>query len=122
MKREYVGSIGVDSGSVMIVDPCYFNDPMRWNPKLISEMAIQNEKEGNIRMASNSRRIAKEKTELQNIVQNWNNFCADSAKANFEAREYAGGIISPTRNGDGEYSVYVTKDKDGNVKKMEIEF
>ncbi len=122
MKREFVGTIGVDSGSVMIVDPCYFNDPMRWNPKLISEMAIQNEKEGNIRMASNSRRIAKEKTELQNIIGNWNNFCADSAKANFQPREYAGGVISPTRNGDGEYSVYVTKDKDGNVKKMEIQF
>ncbi len=122
MKREYVGSIGVDSGSVMIVDPCYFHDPMRWNPKVISEMAIQDEKDGNTKMATNSRRLAQEKTELQNIVQNWYNVCIDAEKANFEPREYAGGVISPTRHGDGEYCVYVTKDRDGNVKKMEIEF
>ncbi len=122
MKRELIGKIGVDSGSVMIVDPCYFHDPMRWNPKQIMEIATEEDQNGYTKMATNSRRLAKEKTELQNIIGNWDNFCADSNKANHKPRKYASGIITPTRHGDGEYCVYVTKDRDGNVKKMEIEF
>ena len=119
MARELVGEIGVDSGSVMIIDPCYLNDPMRWNPKKMGEMAIEHEKKGEDRMAWNSRRLEKEKTELQNIISNWKAYCDE---ANHEPREYAGGVISPTRNGDGGFPVYVHRDKDGRVKKLEVVF
>ncbi len=122
MKREFVGKIGVDSGSVMIVDPCYFHDPTHWDPQQIIQIATEEAKNGDCKTAINSMRLAKEKTELQNIIGNWDNVCIDAEKANFEPREYAGGVISPTRNGDGEYCVYVTRDRDGKIKKMEIEF
>ena len=119
-KRELVGSIGVDSGSVMIVDPCYLNDVMRWNPKKMSEFAEEFEKKGEYDRAYNSRRMAKEKTELQNIASNWKKVCDDMEKG--MPREYASGIITHTKDGDGQYNVYVTRTSDGRVKKMEIIF
>ena len=119
---EVVGKIGVDSGLIMIVDPCYLNDTMRWNPKKILEIAEEFEKKGEYEQAWNSRRMAKEKTELQNISSNWDQFCLDREIVKNQPRAYASGIVTPTRLGDGEYPVYITKDSDGRVKKMEIIF
>ena len=121
-KRELIGKIGVDSGLIMIVDPCYLNDVMRWNPKKILEIAEEMEKKGEYERAHNSRRIAKEKTELQNISSNWDQFCSDREIVKNEPTAYASGIVTPTRFGDGEYPVYITKDSDGRVQKMEIIF
>ena len=121
-KRELIGKIGVDSGLIMIVDPCYLNDTMRWNPKKILEIAEEMEKKGEYKQASNSRRIAKEKTELQNIASNWDQFCLDREIVKNEPTAYASGIVTPTRLGDGQYNVYVTRTSDGRVKKMEIIF
>ena len=117
--RELVGRIGVDSGSIMIIDPCYLNDPLRWNPEKLEKMAKVHEDKGEDRMAKNTYRLAKEKRELQNLISNWPQYCMESTH---DPRAYASGIITPTRNGDGEYPVYVTKDKEGRVKKMEIIF
>jgi hypothetical protein len=33
-KWKTIGFVGVDSGSLMIGDPCYLDDPEDWNPKL----------------------------------------------------------------------------------------
>ena len=122
MARELVGEVGVDSGSVMIIDPCYLNDPMRWKPKKFLEGSKKYESEGDHRMAANMLRLATEKAELQNIISNWDNYCKDSKVQKHEPMEYAGGVISPTRNGDGGFPVYVTKDNEGRVKKLEIIF
>ena len=122
MARELVGEVGVDSGSVMIIDPCYLNDPMRWKPKKFLEGVKKFKAEGNDHMAWNMERLALEKTELQNISSNWKAYCDDPKVQKHEPMEYAGGVISPTRNGDGGFPVYVTKDKEGRVKKLEIIF
>jgi len=122
MPRELVGEIGVDSGSVMIIDPGYLNDPMRWKPEKFLESVSKFEAEHNYHMASNMKRLYTEKSQLQKLVGNWDGFCKDADESNFEPREYAGGIITPTRHGDGGYPVYVTRDKEGRVKKMEIVF
>lgn len=119
MKREYVGTCGVDSGSILIIDPCYLNDAKRWDPKHLEEMAEEHKLKGEDFMAKNTMRLAKEKRELQNLCFDWKAYCNES---NHEPREYASGVISPTRNGDGGFPVYVTKDKEGRVMKMEIIF
>jgi hypothetical protein len=122
MAREYVGEVGVDSGSVMIVDPCYLNDPMRWKPEKFLEGFKKFQKEGNDQMATNMQRLYTEKTELQNIISNWDQYCKDSEQRKYQPCEYAGGVISPTKDGDGGFPVYVHRDKNGRVKKMEIIF
>jgi len=122
MAREYVGEVGVDSGSVMIIDPCYLNDPLRWKVDKFEESAKKAEKEGNYPMASNMKRLATEKGQLKNLISNWDQYCKDSEIRKYQPCEYAGGVISPTRNGDGGFPVYVHRDKEGRVKKMEIIF
>lgn len=32
-----IGYVGVDSGSLMIGDPCYLDDPTDWNPELYNK-------------------------------------------------------------------------------------
>jgi hypothetical protein len=122
MAREFIGTVGVDSGSVMIIDPCYLNDPMRWKTEKFAESAEKADAEGNYPMASNMRRLFTEKTQLQNLISDWDKYCEDSKDRDYQPCEYAGGVISPTRNGDGGFPVYVHRDKDGRVKKMEIIF
>lgn len=122
MAREYVGEVGVDSGSVMIIDPCYLNDTKRWNPAKMLEGADKAEKEGNYPMSANLQRLGLEKTELQNITLDWDKYCNDPKVQKYQPMEYAGGVISPTRHGDGGFPVYVHRDKEGRVKKMEIIF
>jgi hypothetical protein len=119
MARELVGEIGVDSGQVIIIDPGYLNDPKRWNPKRLLELAEEHFEKQEYNMGHNTKRLAKEKQELQNMILNWPEFCKESTH---EPREYAGGVISPTRHGDGGYPVYVTRDKEGRVKKLEVVF
>lgn len=118
MTRELIGHIGVDSGSVMLVDPCYFNDPLRWDTVKILELANEAKLNGNLKQYENSMRIYKNKKEIQNIVKDWDQYCNEYKN---EPRKYAGGIISPT-GGDGTFAVYITKDKTGKIKKMEIVF
>ena len=122
MKRILIGKIGVDSGSVMIIDPCYLNDAQRWNPSNLLKMAEEHLAKGEIDRANHTKRFAQEKTELQNVTANWSGFCEDAKQADHKPRPYASGIVSPTRNGDGEFPVYATFDAEGRVKKLEIVF
>lgn len=85
MKRVFVGKIGVDSGQIMIVDPCYIA-----NHQMISDKS------------------------------KWDEF-NDSRNFNLDIQEMCSGIVSRTRNGDGEYKIYATYDK-GGIKKLEIIF
>lgn len=119
MTREYIGTCGVDSGSILIIDPCYLNDAKRWNPAKLVKLAEEYKKKGEDTSSVNCRRLATEKNQLQNILFDWKAYCNES---NHEPREYAGGVISPTRHGDGGFPVYVHRDKEGRVKKMEIVF
>jgi len=53
--------------------------------------------------------------------EDWQGFC-NSLRDQTLPVENNSGVLTTTRFGDGEFPVYVTKDKDGRVKKMEIEF
>ena len=119
MTREFVGTCGVDSGSILIIDPCYLNEAKRWNPERLEKLAKEYKDKGDNFQFVNTMRLAKEKRQLQNMCFDWKAYCEES---NHEPREYASGVISPTRHGDGGFPVYVHRDKDGNVKKMEIIF
>lgn len=123
MSRELVGYIGVDSGNVMICDPGYANkDSGPANPE---NMIAQGKKEienGNFERGSHWVKVGERNLKMKNIRENWKQFCADAEEAKNEPREYGLCVVSPTRYGDGEFPVYVTKDKEGRVKKMEVIF
>ncbi len=123
MSRELVGYIGVDSGSVMICDPGYCNqDSGPSNPENMIASGKKEMENGNYERGSHWVKVGEKNLEQKNILTNWKQFCDDSEKADFQPREYGLGVISSTRYGDGEFPVYVTKDKEGRVKKMEVIF
>ena len=91
--RFYAGSVGVDSGSVMIVDPCY----------LVGENNLQGQDKWN------------QLCELRD-KNNYNPLAFRITNG------YSDAVISSTNFGDGDYPVFVTFDKNGIPTKMEIIF
>jgi len=121
-KRVLVGHCGVDSGMIMICDPCYFNDVMRFKPdKMISDGKKEIESGGNVERGAHWIKLGKHKKQMQNIVSDRDAFVKDLCDTH-EPKEYGDGVLSPTRFGDGNFPVYATYDNEGNVKKLEIVF
>ncbi len=118
MKR-IIGQFGVDSGTIMIVDPCYFHDPQRWDPKRLFRLAEEHKAKGEIKEAENCKRLAKEKLELQNIIGDWKQVCKDMENL---PMNYASGVITRTKHGDGLYDVIGHFNKAGEITKIEVNF
>lgn len=118
MPREFIGQIGVDTGTLFLIDPGYLSDVSRWKKQLpkLREGIKREEKAGNTRMVDNLKRLAKEKDELYKLEFNWHEFCKV-----FESKPKlaAGGIILPTQ-ADGGYDVYVVKNSKGEITKYEV--
>ena len=95
---------------------------MRWKPDNLLKMAQEHETKGEDRMAQNTLRLSREKRELQNIVSNWEGYCEDMKKANHKPLEYASGVVSSTRHGDGEFPVYGFYDENNELVRIEISF
>ena len=107
---------------MIIIDPGYLNDAKRWDPKKFEAGAKDYEAKGDPRMAQNMLRLAREKGELQKMLFNWDQYCDDASKADHKGREYAGGVVSHTRNGDGGFPVYAIKNKAGEILRIQVEF
>ncbi len=121
--KKIIGQFGVDSGTIMIVDPCYFNDPLRWDIENLLKIAKEQRSKGEIKFAENTERLAKEKRELQNIVGNWKQVCEDSHdKEDKLPMNYASGVMMRTLHGDGLYDVVGHFNKAGKMTKIEVVF
>lgn len=99
--RELVGTIGVDTGGVCLIDPGYIYH----HPELFC--TGQTIKDG--------------KKEIK-LPNKWNEF----VKQRFNLHDGSavnmyGGVFCQTQSGDGEYPVYVTKDREGQPVKLEID-
>ena len=148
---ELIGYVGVDSGQVMIVDPCYLGD---WkdndfnyrtgirNKKTGREIACWDEVEGlgKINWATPLPEFdGKDMNALAEDKENWVKFDEYPDKGQFNysgvcgvtaddegAGEIAIGgsscVASQTYMGDGSYPVYAEKDKYGRIKKLVIDF
>jgi len=120
MIKKLIGHCGVDSGMIMIIDPCYLHDVHRY-VKALPAMIKNNEKDPDKEFYDNAVRFYKSKQQAINITEDWKQLCKDQEK-NSEPQEYASGIISHTRGGDGSFPVYAYFDKENRVKKLEIVF
>jgi hypothetical protein len=96
MKKITIGHIAVDSGQVLIVDPCY-----------LSEWKDGEYKEGN-------------------LDNHYSQACNISYKDGYGEIVVSGtggvGIVSKTYCGDGVYPVIAHVDTDGGIKKLEVIF
>ncbi|MEY4572162.1 MAG: hypothetical protein RLZ10_1388 [Bacteroidota bacterium] len=147
---EIVGYVGVDSGQVMIVDPCYLRE---WEDNEFDyQTGIKNKKTGEIIYCFQEvegvgkirwdtplpKHDNKCMNQLAEDKENWEKYEIYPDKGGFNysgvcgmtcsetAGEIAIGgsscVASSTYLGDGSYPVYAEKDKYGRVKRLIIDF
>jgi len=102
LKRQQVGSIGVDTGGVCLIDPGYIYH----HPELFCTGQTIEDGKKKIKLPDKWNEFVKKR---------FDKYHQDSAV------QLYGGVFCQTQNGDGEYPVYVTKDKDGAPVKLEID-
>lgn len=151
MKEELIGYVGVDSGQVMIVDPCYLNE---WkdnefnyrtgirNKKTGREICCWEEVEGlgKINWATPLPEFDnKDMNTLSENKEEWEKFdeYPDAGQFNYSgvcgitcgdegAGEIAIGgsscVASQSGWGDGSYPVYATRTEDGRIASLTIQF
>jgi hypothetical protein len=146
--KELIGHIGVDSGQVMIVDPCYLS---KWEDNDFNyTTGIKNKKTGRIiccwdkvegigviRWDSPLPEFDnKSMNELAEDKENWEKYDVYFDKGQFNYSGVCGvtaqdthgeigmqtAVASSTYMGDGCYPVYAIKDERGRVKKLIIDF
>jgi len=101
-----LGTFGVDSGQVLITDPCYLHD---WKANEFDEAEI------------------KKMQESKEFEYSYNGACARTLLEE-KGRRSAGhiglgcdGIVSSTGYGDGEYEVWALY-REGRVKELKVKF
>ncbi len=94
--KKYLGNVAVDSGQVIIVDPCYLGE---W-------------KDGDFKSGDNSNHYSA----VCNIT------LKDSGGEILVSHIAGTGVASQTFQGDGSYPVYADTDKQGRVKSLTIQF
>lgn len=148
---ELIGYVGVDSGQVMIVDPCYLN---QWNDNDFNyRTGIRNKKTGReiacwdvveglgkINWATPLPEFdGKDMNALAEDKETWEKFdeypdagdfsysgvCGITADDEGAGEIAIGGsscVASQTYMGDGSYPVYAEKDENGRIKRLIIDF
>ena len=99
-KPQLVGNVSVDSGQVIIVDPCYIMD--------------------------GEHDEAPEHDPSDHKVASYGHPCAvtlsDEQVGEFPVKGFATSVASSSGYGDGNYPVYATKNEDGRVSELTIYF
>ena len=90
---EYIGKVGVDSGTMMLGDPCYISDDKRLHSD-----------------------------------EGWQKFCKEVLfTKQYDSMRHAQigrgtAVVTDTGYGDGEYSVYITRNNEGRVMSLTVVF
>lgn len=92
MSEQYIGNVAVDSGQVMIVDPCYVT--LGESYEHICEVTLSQDRGGTV--------------------------CFEVVDPNSPGHAVA--VAHSTRNGDGVYPVYAELDSGGQIVSLRIVF
>lgn len=98
--RQQIGQVWVDSGQVMIVDPCYLSS---WDTSENDYSATYNDGEGPFGFS-------------------YNGACNATLSYKHAAQLEHGAVASSTAYGDGSYPVFATYNNEGRIEKLEILF
>tara|TARA_R100000306_G_C4322112_1_gene115678 strand:- start:65 stop:418 length:354 start_codon:yes stop_codon:yes gene_type:complete len=97
-KRKRAGVISIDSGQVMLVDPCYLRS---W---VADEYSMDDEKNDEPGTFS------------------YSGVCRSSGQIDGAGAGYGKAVVTRTGYGDGVYDVFVTTNDEGRVEKLEAIF
>lgn len=122
METRVIGSIGVDSGQVFIVDPCYLKHAEQgngqWNLDWKEEIVGVDE-DGNTEVRRYP--VSKNDPTLDN-KQNFYTKVCEANKDGYGGAEVELGVVMGTTHGDGEYAVEGIYDDDGQFLGIFIDF
>jgi hypothetical protein len=117
VERKVIGHVDVDSGQVMIIDPCYvLPDERKSMPEYTQEpSAVANEKATIVEGEETSVYL---RASDKSAYANYDNY---SGKGDCFG-EWGGGVISLTLYGDGTYPVTAELNKDNRVVRLIVDF
>jgi hypothetical protein len=117
MSKKYIGEVGVDSGQLMITDPCYIDSfdtqkNANFDESLPEGIDLNNHHN---------------EEPLDNYPYTYGGACGASCNSDRGAvlsnnGQKGWGACFSTGYGDGSYPVYLTYNDDGRVKSVTIEF
>jgi len=94
MKTKIIGKCGVDSGQLLIIDPCYLNN---W-------------KDGEVDF------------DKKKYINDYDEACKISDSKNLGGEHSKLGVVFSSGYGDGTYPVKAFYNKEGRIMKIEINF
>jgi hypothetical protein len=97
-QRLRIGGVGVDSGQIMVGDPCYLSD---WKDNDFSDQAVANRAQTYDYAGACAQTLSPRRAGM-----------LDQGRA----------VVSSTGYGDGFYPVYATYNEDGIIVKLEVVF
>jgi hypothetical protein len=135
--RKLIGHIGVDSGQVLVTDPCYLDSFKNNEFKAKEWVDIQDSKGLLERVEKCSKRwfeivdkinkgklkIVKE--EMEQLPRDYSySGCAAATLSEEKAGELGDGmgVASSTGFGDGSYPVYVEYNREGRISRLIVDF
>jgi len=145
--KTLIGHIGIDSGQVLICDPCYIDS--EWESEEFTDDRIYQHKDGTILKLREDfprfdRVIPKYDKDMNALIKDnevtelppipaekefsYNACCKKTlsedryGQLNYRWGYPGVGVVSSTAFGDGYYPVYADKDKYGTIKRLIIEF
>lgn len=102
--RKQIGVCAVDSGQIMICDPCYLKD--EWQDRPFTDETEKTTPDGDFSYAGACKRTLS---------------AEGGGQLDFRRGNPGVGVVASTRYGDGVYPVYATY-SEGRITKVEIVF
>lgn len=99
---EYIGSVGVDSGQLMLTDPCYLES--EWKRGDVNNFGEEHVGEFSYSGASSTTLYTKEM----------------AGELNYHLGHPGAGVVFSSGYGDGSYPVYVKRDDSGLIAEMRV--
>jgi len=108
MKKKFkqIGEVGVDSGQILICDPCYINS--EWTPGKKDEDIFNKKNKGQFSYSG----CCLETCDTEDL----------GGQLNYKKGHAGAGVAVSSGYGDGCYPVYAIYNSDGRVSKLIIDF
>lgn len=106
MKRKLIGHVAVDSGQLLLCDPCYIDSEWEKESQWEEEDFTDENKHNFSYNACVKATLSKD----------------GHGQLNFKLGHAGVGVAFSTAFGDGMYPVYAKYDKDGNLTSVEVMF
>ena len=122
VSKEVIGYISVDSGTVMIIDPCYVLPDNRSNWDETVRGANPNPSAWSDITDPDETSVYLNATNIHTKKNHYNEMTDDGRSLWVCHQEWGGGVVASTLSGDGGYPVIAEKNGQGRIVRLIVEF